>query len=137
MARTVTSVTWTATTNTTIAAGAVSTSDAVSPTVGAYEAALSVRITHSGIPASGDTIDCYLELSSDGTNYDSEQLAQLFYLGTIDTADALTNGASPGASFVAQKTFAHLPLAPSNWKLHLKSNAAASVTVAAEYVEVA
>jgi len=137
MARTVTSVTWATATSTTVASGAVSTSDAISPTVGAYEAALSVRVTHSGTPASGDTIDCYLELSSDGTNYDSEQPAQLYYLGTIDTADALTTGAAPGASFVAQKTFAHLPLAPSSWKLHLVNNAAASVTVAAEYVEVA
>jgi len=136
MPRTITTVQWAAANSTTLAAGATATSDAVAPAVGTYEASLSVSATHSATPAAGDTIDVYLAVSSDGTGYDSEQPAQLYYLGTIDTADALTSGASPGASFVARKTFTHLPLAPSNWKLHTVSNAASSVTIAAEYAEV-
>lgn len=139
MARSSTNVLWSGANTVSVSAGGTNTSDAVAVTANnLVEAALHVKLAYgvASTPASGDTLDCYLALSPDGTDYDSDQPAQLYYLGTIDAADSKLDGTSPGAGWTAEKTFTHLPIAPSNFKLMTKSNGALAGTLSAKYVEV-
>lgn len=125
--RNATEIQWSASGSVSISASSNATSDVFTFNAEDWDASITVKADNDGTAASGDTIDCYLLWSYDGTNFDTVEHAQ--HLGRLNTYASDTPGEDP-----VQRTW-QIPTAAAAFKLYTVNNAGSnSITVTADVV---
>lgn len=116
-----TGITWSSAAYIDITSGSNATSDAFTFNVEDWDAALTLHADNQGTPASGDTVDVYVEWTSGsvdgsaGDDYDTPKGAQ--WVARLNTYSTDSDGEDP-----QQKTVALGVMAAKAFKLYAKNN---------------
>lgn len=116
-----TGITWSSAAYIDITSGSNATSDAFTFNVEDWDAALTLHADNQGTPASGDTVDVYIEWSSGnvdgsaGDDYDTPKGAQ--WVARLNTYSTDSDGEDP-----QQKTVALKVIAAKAFKVYGKNN---------------
>lgn len=124
-------ITWAGANSTTIAAGGTDTSDVVTPGADAVGAVLMCKAVNGGTPASGDTLDIYLMMSTGDPDAEPDVADEFptanhgMFLMRLDT-----NADSTAIASV------EIPTAMKAYKIYAVSNAATNgITLSAQVYE--
>lgn len=124
-------ITWAAANSVSVAAGLTQTSDAFTIGTDTYAMAISCKGDNTGVPASGDYLDVYIQWTCgdpDGIGadeYDAADTVHPYRVGRLDT-----NTTDP-----AQITI-DLPISAKGGKVYAVSNAASAITFSCTIYEV-
>lgn len=116
-----TGITWSSAAYIDITSGSNATSDAFAFNVEDWDASLTLHADNQGTPASGDTVDVYVEWSSGsvdgsaGDDYDTPKGAQ--WVARLNTYATDSDGEDP-----QQKTVPLTTMAAKAFKLYAKNN---------------
>ena len=88
-----TGITWSASSSKSVTAAATDTSDAATLDATDFAGSIQVTADNNGTPASGDTVDCYIAWTLDGTTYDTTEHAQ--WICRLNTYPTNTPGEDP------------------------------------------
>ena len=113
-----------------VAAGAATNSDTITPGADAVGAVLQVKVDNTGTPAAGDTLDVYLLMTTGDPDADPDSADEFdtnnhgLFLMRLDT-----NADDPAIKTV------EIPTAMKAYKVRVMNNGASAMTVSAQVYE--